>query len=255
MDITKIGIVFLSISVLVSFGFSSNQAFAGEPNLDFGDAPDIYGTLLASDGARHASDGTIFLGAAPDLESDGIPTANADGDDNDNTDDEDGLVSITALEQGETYTTTFSHSGGGVLGLWIDYNQNGQFENDIGSPERLIVGGFFQNPGTVSFDRTVPCDAIVGDTYMRWRFSLDFPFGPTGFASDGEVEDYKITILPSPPSSTCPPPPATVGGEMLPLDTTSLLLAGAQTFSWMIPVVLSVLGIGLFVVSRKSENS
>jgi len=46
-----------------------------------------------------------------------------------------------------------------------------------------------------------------------------------------------------------------VGGEIIPIETTSLLLASAQTFSWMIPVVLSVLGIGLFVASRKSENS
>jgi len=46
-----------------------------------------------------------------------------------------------------------------------------------------------------------------------------------------------------------------VGGKIIPIDTTSLLLAGAQSFSWMIPVMLSVLGIGLFVVSRKSENS
>ncbi len=44
-----------------------------------------------------------------------------------------------------------------------------------------------------------------------------------------------------------------VGGVFLPIETTSLILAGAQTFSWMIPLVLSVLGIGLFVVSRKSE--
>jgi len=44
-----------------------------------------------------------------------------------------------------------------------------------------------------------------------------------------------------------------IGGEIIPIETTSLILAGAQTFSWMIPVVLSVLGIGLFVVSRKSE--
>jgi len=44
-----------------------------------------------------------------------------------------------------------------------------------------------------------------------------------------------------------------VGGEILPIESTSLLLASAQSFSWMIPVVLSVLGIGLFVVSRKSE--
>jgi len=51
------------------------------------------------------------------------------------------------------------------------------------------------------------------------------------------------------------PPPPPVGGEFLPIETTSLILAGAQSFSWMIPIVLSVLGIGLFVVSRKSENS
>jgi len=44
-----------------------------------------------------------------------------------------------------------------------------------------------------------------------------------------------------------------VGGEFLSIDTTALLLAGAQSFSWMIPVILSGIGIGLFVVSRKSE--
>ena len=48
---------------------------------------------------------------------------------------------------------------------------------------------------------------------------------------------------------------AAVGGELLSIDSTALVLAGAQSFSWMIPVTLSVLGIGLFVVSRKPENS
>jgi len=46
-----------------------------------------------------------------------------------------------------------------------------------------------------------------------------------------------------------------VGGEFSPIDSTSLLVAGAQSFSWMIPVIVSVIGIGLFVASRKSENS
>ena len=45
-----------------------------------------------------------------------------------------------------------------------------------------------------------------------------------------------------------------VGGEIIPIETTSLLLAGAQSFSWMIPLVVSGIGIGLFVVSRKSKN-
>jgi len=46
-----------------------------------------------------------------------------------------------------------------------------------------------------------------------------------------------------------------VGGTIIPIETSSLLLANAQSFSWMIPVVLSGIGIGLFVVSRKSKNS
>jgi len=50
-----------------------------------------------------------------------------------------------------------------------------------------------------------------------------------------------------------PPPDDVVGGELLPIETVSLILAGAQSFSWMIPVVLSGIGIGLFVASRKSE--
>jgi hypothetical protein len=46
-----------------------------------------------------------------------------------------------------------------------------------------------------------------------------------------------------------------VGGTIIPIETTSLLLAGAQSTTWLIPVALSIIGIGVFVVSRKSENS
>ncbi len=45
-------------------------------------------------------------------------------------------------------------------------------------------------------------------------------------------------------------PPVEVGGEFLPIESTSLLLAGAQSFSWMIPVIVSAIGIGI-VIARK----
>ena len=44
-----------------------------------------------------------------------------------------------------------------------------------------------------------------------------------------------------------------IGGELLSIESTSLLVSGVQSTTWLIPVVLSIVGIGLFVVSRKSE--
>lgn len=42
-----------------------------------------------------------------------------------------------------------------------------------------------------------------------------------------------------------------IGGIMIPIDTTSLLLAGAQNTTLLIPLVLSATGIGLVLVRRK----
>jgi len=45
--------------------------------------------------------------------------------------------------------------------------------------------------------------------------------------------------------------PILVGGEMIPLDATMVLAAGAQyTAAWMIPVLISAIGIGI-VIARK----
>ena len=41
-----------------------------------------------------------------------------------------------------------------------------------------------------------------------------------------------------------------IGGEIIPIEQTSLILAGAQSFSWMIPVIVSAVGIGI-VIARK----
>jgi len=45
-----------------------------------------------------------------------------------------------------------------------------------------------------------------------------------------------------------------IGGHGMPNDKTSLLVAGSQvTGSWMIPLLVSAVGIGIFVVSYKKE--
>ena len=44
---------------------------------------------------------------------------------------------------------------------------------------------------------------------------------------------------------------STVGGKIIPVDSTSLILAGTQsTVSWLIPVLISAIGIGIVLVRR-----
>jgi len=47
-------------------------------------------------------------------------------------------------------------------------------------------------------------------------------------------------------------PPTPIGGTIVPIDTTILLLAGVQSISmWMIPVVAAGIVIGIFVIKRR----
>ena len=47
---------------------------------------------------------------------------------------------------------------------------------------------------------------------------------------------------------------AFAGGEMMPIDTTALLVAGTTfTASWMVPIVVAAAGIGLLIQSQKTR--
>lgn len=64
----------------------------------------------------------------------------------------------------------------------------------------------------------------------------------TGSGRDNLIQQIKATI-----------PPDVVGGHGGPIDKTALMVTGAQlSASWMIPVLISAIGIGVFVVTRKS---
>jgi len=48
-----------------------------------------------------------------------------------------------------------------------------------------------------------------------------------------------------------PTPTGAIGGELIPLDNTSLLVAGSQlTAAWLIPVVVTALGIAIFIARK-----
>jgi hypothetical protein len=168
--------------------------FFGEIDTDFGDAPDpTYPTLLASDGARHILTGP-FLGASVDADADGQPTANADGDDNDGTDDEDGVSFTSLLVSGETATVDITATAPGLLNAWIDYLDDGDFD-DAGEQiftDQALVGGL----NSLMFN--VPATAVPDSTFSRFRFDTVGGLSPTGISPNGEVEDYQITISPPP---------------------------------------------------------
>ncbi len=169
---------------------------AAEPSgWDFGDAPDVpYGTLLASDGPRHGATGPT-LGAYRDAETDGQPTASADGDDNDvGTDDEDGVTFDSEIRVGQldaVVTVDVQNAPDGAkLDAWIDFNGDGCWG---GAGERIAASvEVVEGDNRISFD--VPSYAVSGGTYARFRVSALGGLGPLGAAADGEVEDYRLTI-------------------------------------------------------------
>ena len=155
--------------------------------MDFGDAPDpTYPTLLASDGARHAINRTIHLGATIDGEANGQPNAGATGDGA----DEDGVAIPIGMVPGHSSSVDVTASSAGTLNYWIDFDGSGTFD----AAERFTHTFAAAGTETLTFD--VPAAAIPGDTFARFRFSTDAAAvaSPTGFAPDGETEDYQVTV-------------------------------------------------------------
>jgi hypothetical protein len=190
---------------LVNLGVGENNTAQdfGYRAFDFGDAPASYGTSLASNGARHVisvgqTTGTpaLHLGAKVDAEANGAPSVGANGDDGAGIDDEDGIQFLTAIEAGKTakIQVNVREAAGvdGRLSAWIDFNRDGDF-NDAGEK---IFSDIAVVDGIQTLQFTAAANAIAGDTYARFRLSTDLGLGATGQASNGEVEDYKISISP-----------------------------------------------------------
>lgn len=247
----------------------ADTAAAAGALLDFGDAPLSYGTSFAVEApqtqgggdpgpARHDISGPgpwMGNGPPPDHEPDGLPTPGADGDDNTGQDDEDGVIfdpivvggggAVAATDgfgvvaQMHVYVSSpgiltgsaTTRGGGGEFGCWlnawIDWGADGNFE-----PGDRVANDVNAAPDSVTHIPIFPPpDAVPGDTYARVRCSTQPGLTPVGFAADGEVEDYLITVHPppwdfgdaprpyptaQPPGGGGPPPPAEAQGEVPP---------------------------------------
>lgn len=160
-------------------------------NLDYGDAPQPYPTLLAANGARHTFSSDIYLGFRVDTEPDGQPEASALGDDL-NGPDEDGVTFTSPLIPGVLATVQVRASVTGFLTAWVDFDGNGSWAQ----ANEKIFNAVVISGGVNNLSFTVPATARKGVTFARFRFTtqtsvLDF----TGQGPVGEVEDYQVSII------------------------------------------------------------
>lgn len=171
-----------------------------QPTFDFGDAPEIpfggYPTTLANNGARHTIVPGIYLGNLIDAESDGQPGLNANCDDNDCLyaglgDDEDGVTMPAWVTQGSVVNVNVSASVNGFLDVWFDFNRN----NSWGDAGEHVFTSLFLTSGVNLLQFSVPSEADIGLTYVRFRFrDFNSSISYNGLVANGEVEDYAINI-------------------------------------------------------------
>lgn len=187
-------------AVSTSAGSFTNCVTVPVATRDWGDLPDSYGTSAAQNGPRH-SISALRLGTLWDVEAQGVPTANASGDDIATSDDEDGVtrdLNDVWLAGATVDLNVIVTGGSGVLGGWFDWNNDGD----------IADAGEFINFGTLPAGNNVVPLTIPGNytsgapVYARFRLfaagaipggSLDAA-DYLGFAAGGEVEDYLFSV-------------------------------------------------------------
>jgi hypothetical protein len=219
----KIGITFarFRISTLGDLAFTGSaqdgevedyRVGISEP-MDFGDAPtNNYATLLLQNGARHRIVSNFMLGTKIDSEPDGQPNPTATGDDLNPTaaDDEDGISFLTPLVAGSNASVqvvcTMNATQTGRLNAWVDFTRDGDWA-DAG--EQIFADVTVVN-GTNNLSFAVPSWAAGGRTFARFRLNANGKIGPTGFTTEGEVEDYLVNVTAALDYGDAPSPYPTV---------------------------------------------
>ncbi len=105
------------------------------------------------------------------------------------------LSTDLAISSSSSITVTNGATNSGLdLGIWIDWNKDGDFED---TNEEILCG--IDNGGDGTHTINVPADALLGSTRMRLRTKY---YGSScsscGTTSNGEVEDYSVNITAAP---------------------------------------------------------
>jgi len=230
----------------------------------------------------------VFLAmdrVAADLDNDGTPDATDPDDDGDGIYDTIDTMPITFSNSFSDDETTFGHitsRGGQTVTISDNANPAGVLVSAVGSGAPATISSCGVE-GTISFDSgdsaVITCGSVkitvmsgsvlitfdMGKGLMTTTLtsgsiifdrnsdfiSVTTESGTTGTIEiDGDVspleENQRMTF-----DITQPNDSQVIGGEIISLDTTSLLLAGAQSsLAWILPLVLGSVGLAVFKLRR-----
>lgn len=185
-----------TISGAVTFELDSDNIFA-ESNVPVrfvaGDTPETVATKLAA--AIRQSGLRVADAVATDTTVAVI------------TDDDDGVTFGSSTNPDGVFNPNIeteiavSVTGVGYVNAWIDFNADGDWD-DPG--EQILNNVYFNGIDTnqtffVSMPPTAPIPPTALDTYARFRVSTQQNLRSSGLAIDGEVEDYRVRIVPGSP--------------------------------------------------------
>ncbi|WP_346743562.1 GEVED domain-containing protein, partial [uncultured Streptococcus sp.] len=205
-DATEVGLYILSSGI--------QSAMMGVIPIDEGDAPESYGkashTINTVDGVTGGEVKQPYLGSTrPDMDTG--TTKDWYGDDNDSDadeginqllpdnlkDSEGNIIKANISKKGYYKLNVQAHTGGAekaYIRSWIDFNNNGKFDEDEGSEIAEIT-----KDGEVSLEFKNKSSRDAGDlleagTRVRIATNKAEIENPTGNAFSGEVEDFKTKI-------------------------------------------------------------
>ena len=185
--------------------------FASLLQSDYGDAPASYGTP-----SHIISCNNLKIGNLDDNEAASIPTTYANGDDNSNLDDEDGISSIpTIYNSTSSYSLTVNNilnttGSNATLYGWVDFNGDGAFQTNEMTSTTVATGS--NNVSKTLTWSGITVSGSASSRYIRIRLTTDNLLDDAGTASvderstvsasNGEVEDYIAVGLNCPTSQT-----------------------------------------------------
>ena len=189
--------------------FTYDIGLTNIPTYDYGDAPDTgdspstgtenYQTLATDNGARHLLGSDLTIGNSVTADDGTLENIDADAD------SDDGVTFFETLQIGNSSFTANvdvnlpTDITSATLVGWIDFNRDGVF--DSGEAVDTTISSSGNVPLTWNNINATSFPGIVdGSTYARFRLSTDSALDTidnadsVGELSDGEVEDYQITI-------------------------------------------------------------